>query len=96
MEKQFRDFIAEVSHRLADEPDYEKHLRPKFVELMTIHDEFELRGYTVKPKMSEAREAMQEASSSIACCLDEPDDVTQSDLEHIQDQITILENYMGV
>ena len=36
LEKQFRDFIAEVSHRLSDEADYEKHLRPKIVELMTM------------------------------------------------------------
>ena len=36
LEKQFRDFIAEVSHRLSDEADYEKYLRPKFVELMAM------------------------------------------------------------
>ena len=37
--------------------------------------------------------ALEEASISIACCLDDVDNVTQQDLEHIQDQITILENY---
>ena len=46
--------------------------------------------------MDKVLKAVKEASSSIACCLDDVDDVTQQDLEHIQDQITILENYMGV
>jgi len=36
MEKQFRDFIAEVSYRLADEPDYDTYLKPKFIELMCM------------------------------------------------------------
>jgi hypothetical protein len=36
MEKQFRDFISEVACRLADEPDYDIHLRPKLVELMCM------------------------------------------------------------
>ncbi len=40
-----------------------------------------------------ALEALGEASISIACCLDELKDVTQQDLEHIQDQIIIIENY---
>ena len=41
----------------------------------------------------EALEALGEASISIACCLDEVEAVTQQDLEHIQDQITRIENY---
>ena len=41
-------------------------------------------------------EAVKEASISIACCLDEVEDVTREDLEHIQDQITVMENYFGV
>jgi AMMECR1 domain-containing protein len=44
--------------------------------------------------MHEVLEAVKEASISIACCLDEVDDVTQQDLEHIQKQITIIENYL--
>ena len=44
--------------------------------------------------MHEVLEAVREASISIACCLDEVDDVTQQDLEHIQKQITIIENYL--
>ena len=39
-------------------------------------------------------EAVREASISIACCLDEPSDVSKKDLEHIQDQITKIENYL--
>ena len=45
-------------------------------------------------KMNEVLKAVREASISIACCLDEVDDVTQQDLEHIQKQITIIENYL--
>jgi AMMECR1 domain-containing protein len=45
-------------------------------------------------KMNEVLEAVREASISIACCLDEVGDVTQQDLEHIQKQITIIENYL--
>jgi AMMECR1 domain-containing protein len=45
-------------------------------------------------KMDKVLEAVREASISIACCLDEVDDVTQQDLEHIQDQITMIENYL--
>ena len=41
----------------------------------------------------EVVEAVKEVSISIAYCLDEVEDVTQQDLEHIQDQITIIENY---
>ena len=44
--------------------------------------------------MDKVLEAVREASISIACCLDEVDDVTQQDLEHIQKQITIIENYL--
>ena len=40
-----------------------------------------------------ALEELGEASISIACCLDEVEDVTQLDLEHLQNQITIIENY---
>ena len=43
--------------------------------------------------MEKVMEAVKEASMSIACCLDEVDDVNKQDLEHIQNQITILENY---
>jgi len=38
-------------------------------------------------------EALKEASISIACCLDEVSEVTKEDLEHIQSQLCILENY---
>ena len=38
-------------------------------------------------------EAVKEASISIASCLDGVEDVTQHDLEHLQSQITIIENY---
>tara|TARA_X000001382_G_scaffold119685_2_gene100682 strand:- start:198 stop:374 length:177 start_codon:yes stop_codon:yes gene_type:complete len=41
---------------------------------------------------TELSKAIKEASISIACCLDEVGDVTQHDLEHIQKQITIIEN----
>ena len=44
--------------------------------------------------MNEVLEAVREASISIACCLDAIEDVTQQDLEHIQAQITIIENYL--
>ena len=42
----------------------------------------------------EILEAVREASISIACCLDESSKVTKKDLEHIQDQITKIENYL--
>ena len=48
----------------------------------------------IKPTKEEALEALGEASSSIACCLDEEESITTKDLEHIQDQITTLENYL--
>ena len=38
--------------------------------------------------------AVREASIAIASCLDEPSDVSKKDLEHIQDQITKIENYL--
>jgi len=41
---------------------------------------------------SDCIDIIKEASVSIACCLDEPSEVTREDLEHIQKQITILEN----
>jgi hypothetical protein len=44
--------------------------------------------------MNEVLEAVKEASISIACCLDAIEDVTQQDLEHIQGQITAIENYL--
>ena len=47
----------------------------------------------IKPTKEKALEALGEASISIACCLDELKDITQQDLEHIQDQIIIIENY---
>ena len=47
-------------------------------------------------------EAVREASTSIACLYDWLDDTAginlseyQKDIEHIQDQITILEDYLG-
>lgn len=44
--------------------------------------------------MSEALKAVREASKSIACLLDEPTEVTVKDLEHLQNQITVLENFL--
>ena len=41
---------------------------------------------------SEILKALKEASVSIACCLDDVSAVTKEGLEHIQKQITILEN----
>ena len=41
-------------------------------------------------------EALKEVSISIACALDEVGEVTKEDLEHIQKQITILENKFDV
>jgi len=43
---------------------------------------------------SDILKALKEASISIASCLDEPSEVTKKDLEHIQDQITKIENYL--
>jgi hypothetical protein len=45
---------------------------------------------------TELSKAIKEASISIACCLDEVGDVTQQDLEHIQKQITLIENICDV
>ena len=39
-------------------------------------------------------QAVREASISIATCLDEPNEVSKKDLEHIQNQITKIENYL--
>ena len=39
-------------------------------------------------------EAVREASIGIGCCLDERSKVTKKGLEHIQDQITKIENYL--
>jgi len=36
MDNEFRDFILELSNRLADEPDYQDKLFPKFVELLNM------------------------------------------------------------
>lgn len=44
--------------------------------------------------INEALEALKEASISVACALDEPKDVTEKDLKHIQDKITVLENFL--
>ena len=45
--------------------------------------------------MSEVLQALKEASISIATLLDEHcDDPLKKDLEHIQKQITILENFL--
>ena len=45
--------------------------------------------------MTEAIKALREASISIATLLDEHcDDPIKKDLEHIQKQITILENFL--
>ena len=45
--------------------------------------------------MSEVIKALREASISIATLLDEHfDDPLKKDLEHIQKQITILENFL--
>tara|TARA_R100000353_G_C6430023_1_gene175634 strand:+ start:42 stop:233 length:192 start_codon:yes stop_codon:yes gene_type:complete len=43
---------------------------------------------------NEIFKALREASVSIACCLDDVESVTKKDLEHIQKQITILEEYL--
>ena len=43
---------------------------------------------------NEILKALKEASVSIACCLDDVSAVTKEDLEHIQKQITILEEYL--
>lgn len=36
MDNEFRDFILELSNRLADEPDYQNKLLPKFKELLNM------------------------------------------------------------
>ena len=45
--------------------------------------------------MSETLKAIKEASISIACLLDEVENKKiKKDLEHIQNQITIIENFL--
>jgi hypothetical protein len=49
-------------------------------------------------KTLEILEAVREASISVACLLDDTDRTVsehQKDIEHIQDQIAILEDYLG-
>ena len=55
---------------------------------LNIRDDF---SYFVRK--NETYKAVKEASISIACLLDEPSEVLNKDLEHIQNQITIIENY---
>ena len=55
---------------------------------LNIRDDF---SYFVRK--NETYKAIKEASISIACLLDEPSEVLNKDLEHIQNQITIIENY---
>ena len=50
-----------------------------------IRDDF---SYFVRK--NETYKAVKEASISIACLLDEPSEITNKDLEHIQNQITIM------
>jgi uracil phosphoribosyltransferase len=45
-------------------------------------------------EMEEAVEALKEASISIACALDDPEGVTVKDLEHIQNEIAVLEAFV--
>ena len=45
--------------------------------------------------MNKLLEALKEASISVACLLDDVEDTRLvKDLEHIQNQITIIENYL--
>ena len=48
-----------------------------------------------KPTKKEAIEAIREASISIACLMDENCDdlILGLEIEHVQDQITIIENF---
>ena len=48
-----------------------------------------------KPTKEEAIEAVREASISIACLMDENCDdlILGLEIEHVQDQITIIENF---
>ena len=48
-------------------------------------------------KTHEVLEAVREASISVACLLDDTDRTVSdylNDIEHIQDQLTIIENYL--
>ena len=42
----------------------------------------------------EILEAVREASISVACLMDDMDNITYEDLVHIQNQITFVENYV--
>lgn len=42
--------------------------------------------------MNKLKKAIDELSISIACLLDEPTEIAQEDLKHIQNQMTIIEN----
>lgn len=48
--------------------------------------------------MSEVIEAVKEASISLACLLDDGEDIKlytlEKDVEHIQNQITVIENFL--
>jgi len=49
-------------------------------------------------KTLEILEAVREASISVACLLDDTDRTVSdylNDIEHIQDQVAILEDYLG-
>ena len=43
-------------------------------------------------KEDEVLEAVREASVSVACLMDDMDNITHEDLVHIQNQITFVEN----
>tara|TARA_B110000211_G_C13819840_1_gene438739 strand:+ start:355 stop:525 length:171 start_codon:yes stop_codon:yes gene_type:complete len=45
-------------------------------------------------KTLEILEAVREASISVACLMDDMDNITYEDLVHIQNQITFVENYV--
>ena len=46
----------------------------------------------LKMMMNKLKKAIDELSISIACLLDEPTEIAQEDLKHIQNQMTIIEN----
>tara|TARA_R110000737_G_scaffold58142_1_gene83980 strand:- start:670 stop:861 length:192 start_codon:yes stop_codon:yes gene_type:complete len=52
-----------------------------------------MKGTENMTKTYRVEEVIREASLSIACCLDEVADVTQQDLEHIQDRISEIEGW---
>jgi len=43
-------------------------------------------------EVNEQSDALKELSISIACLLDEPSDISISDIEHLQNLVTKLEN----